>query len=295
MPAIREEVTREFLVRALARYARGTAGRISIERFCAAEGVSTPLIKRHFPGGYHEFMLAAGLRDRFCRVRCANRESLMRELERVASLVSRTPTLADVDRYGRVRPGTFRKHLGSWFRLTAEYERWKSTRGERAVAVDGKGANCPPDEGSAEGSLPAEPAVDGAASEPSPAHPITPSPHQVLPTPLLGSPLGFRGLLHAPTNELGVVHLFGLLSADLNIAVEHIGAAYPDCRALRPEPGTAGKWRRIAIEFELRSSNFKYHGHDPKLCDLVVCWEHDWPACPVEVLELKSVLKRVGK
>jgi hypothetical protein len=53
-------------------------------------------------------------------------------------------------------------------------------------------------------------------------------------------------------------------------------------------------WRRIAIEFELRSSNFRVHGHNPRLCDLVVCWEHDWPACPVEVLELKSVMKRVG-
>jgi hypothetical protein len=26
-----------------------------------------------------------------------------------------------------------------------------------------------------------------------------------------------------------------------------------------------------------------------------VCWEHNWPECPLEVLELKSVMARVNK
>jgi hypothetical protein len=30
--------------------------------------------------------------------------------------------------------------------------------------------------------------------------------------------------------------------------------------------------------------------HDLKGCDMIVCWEHNWPECPLEVLELKQYL-----
>jgi len=30
--------------------------------------------------------------------------------------------------------------------------------------------------------------------------------------------------------------------------------------------------------------------HDLKGCDLIVCWENNWPECPLEVLELKSMV-----
>jgi hypothetical protein len=30
------------------------------------------------------------------------------------------------------------------------------------------------------------------------------------------------------------------------------------------------------------------HGHDPKGCDIIVCWRHNWKKCPknLEVIEL---------
>jgi hypothetical protein len=97
--------------------------------------------------------------------------------------------------------------------------------------------------------------------------------------------------MHAPTCELGVVHLFGLLLPDLGLVVQHIGAHFPDALAYRKVPG--GKWRRIALEFEFKSSNFRLDRHDPARCHMVVCWEHDWPDCPVEVLPLKDVVQRL--
>jgi hypothetical protein len=48
---------------------------------------------------------------------------------------------------------------------------------------------------------------------------------------------------------------------------------------------------RCRIEFEYRSSNFQRHGHDPAGVDLVVCWDHDWPECPVDVLELSGAVR----
>jgi hypothetical protein len=28
---------------------------------------------------------------------------------------------------------------------------------------------------------------------------------------------------------------------------------------------------------------------------VIVCWEHNWPECPVEVLELRAVLDELGE
>ena len=49
-----------------------------------------------------------------------------------------------------------------------------------------------------------------------------------------------------------------------------------------------GKWQPIWIEFEYESRNFMKHMHDVKGCDLIVCWEHNWPDCPIEVIELRA-------
>lgn len=44
----------------------------------------------------------------------------------------------------------------------------------------------------------------------------------------------------------------------------------------------------INAEVEHRSIHFRDHGHDPTLCDLIVCWEHNYPETPLPVLELFS-------
>ncbi|MBN8598332.1 MAG: hypothetical protein J0L78_11725 [Planctomycetes bacterium] len=101
-----------------------------------------------------------------------------------------------------------------------------------------------------------------------------------------GDPLDACDMIHAPTNEQGVVMLFGMLARELGFVVELVRTGYPDCEAKRQ--GVDEKWRRVLIEFEYRSSNFN---HDPRGCDLIVCWEHDTKENEVDVLELKEVMK----
>jgi hypothetical protein len=48
----------------------------------------------------------------------------------------------------------------------------------------------------------------------------------------------------------------------------------------------------VKIEFELESRNFLRHMHDPAKCDIIVCWEHNWPECPLEVIELKKMVRQ---
>jgi len=85
---------------------------------------------------------------------------------------------------------------------------------------------------------------------------------------------------------MGVVVLFVQIAKKLQFRIEEIRAAYPDCIAYR-HVGNAEK--RVRIEFEFKSSSFKAHGHDPKHCDCIVCWHHDWATVPrhIEVIELK--------
>jgi len=107
---------------------------------------------------------------------------------------------------------------------------------------------------------------------------------------IVGDLINFRGLVYAPTNEQGVVFLFGKIAEDLNMYIEEIKTGYPDCIGRR----FVGKgWERVAIEFEFQSSNFKQHKHDPKDCNIIICWENDWKDCPLEVIELKTEIQEL--
>ncbi len=105
---------------------------------------------------------------------------------------------------------------------------------------------------------------------------------------VVGDLINFRGLVYAPLNENGVIYLFGKVTEDLHMYIEEIKPGFPDCIARR---FTGKGWERIRVEFELKSSHFKQHGHDPQDCDVIVCWKHDWKECPLEVIELRSAIE----
>ncbi len=112
--------------------------------------------------------------------------------------------------------------------------------------------------------------------------------------PVSGPPIDFEGLRHAPTNEAGVVFLFGHMSRRLGFLVEALQTGYPDCEAKRlvgPD-----EWQTVRIEFEYESKNFHTHRHDPAGCDVIVCWKHNWPECPehIEVIALSDHVARLA-
>jgi hypothetical protein len=104
--------------------------------------------------------------------------------------------------------------------------------------------------------------------------------------PVMGEPFDRSPMTNAPVNELGVMVLFGMVAAGLGLQVESVQGKFPDCIARRQV--APGKWQYLRIEFEYESKNFKLHGHDPKGCDMIVCWRHNWKECPaeIEVVEL---------
>ena len=107
-----------------------------------------------------------------------------------------------------------------------------------------------------------------------------------------GTPLTLSPMTYAPTCENGVMFLFGALARDLGFAVERIQPGFPDCVALREvRPGV---WRRVRIELEQESRNFQQHGHAVDGCHMIVCWVHNWEGCPLEVIELRKVMKEMA-
>jgi HNH endonuclease len=110
--------------------------------------------------------------------------------------------------------------------------------------------------------------------------------------PLYGEPISHPAMSHAPTNESGVMVLFGAMARELGFMVTRVQAGFPDCEAMRRMRN--GRLQRVLIEFEYESKNFSLHLHDPAGCDLIVCWVHNWKECPVEVIELSKMIGRCG-
>ncbi|MDP2730504.1 MAG: winged helix-turn-helix domain-containing protein [Dehalococcoidales bacterium] len=107
---------------------------------------------------------------------------------------------------------------------------------------------------------------------------------------IVGDPINFEGLIYGPLNENGVIFLFSKVHDKLGINIEAIQPGFPDAKGRRK---VRKGWEDIWIEFEFKSSQFKVHGHDPKGCDAIICWEHDWKDCPIEVIELKSKIEEL--
>lgn len=100
------------------------------------------------------------------------------------------------------------------------------------------------------------------------------------PQPLEGVTLRF-----APQNELGVVYLFATMARRLGLTtVEVIRRGFPDCIAYQR---TGKGEKKVRIEFEYKSRSFN---HDPRKCDWIVCWEHNWPDAPKRprIVELRK-------
>lgn len=112
----------------------------------------------------------------------------------------------------------------------------------------------------------------------------------------LGEPVDFRGMRFAPVDRDGVLFLFGMLAVELGFELEFVSNERPHAEGRRYFDVRREQWKHLRMEFLLESSTYtpdQDSGREP--CDLLVCWDHDNEDCPVEVLELKSVIREIGE
>src|SRR2546422_642643 len=253
-------LTRAGLIIIVRAAAQRCAGRfLTLAHFKRLTGITSAQINRLFPNrGWRYILKLAGLK-------CSKRDvwsehELLTEFHRVARLVDGVPNWTEFDGHGIFNPATLSRRFRSWQRMLLAYRAWLEKH---------------------------HPRMRWLADLPQP-RPSLPEPPEILrkpPTPTFeyGTPLNFRALSHAPTDEYGVIFLFGQVATELGFIIESLRKDFPDCQALRCVDKKRNRWQRLRLEFEFQSKNFSKHSHDPNECDLIVCWQHDWPACPLEV------------
>jgi hypothetical protein len=109
--------------------------------------------------------------------------------------------------------------------------------------------------------------------------------------PVYGRPM-FAPFSFAPINEQGVLFVFGVVAQELGFTITRVQTEFPDVEAMR-ETGP-NQCQRMHLELEYESRNFLTHMHPLDGCDGIVCWIDNWPECPLEVIELKSVVEKLA-
>jgi hypothetical protein len=271
-------MTREEVIAEIKKAAEELGHVPSLNELAGTGRVSKHSIRRHF-GQYLRALDACEL-ERNGNGYKVSTKALFEDWMRLTRQLGKIPSIIDYDAQGRYSVGPYARQFGGWLNVPAGIwryaemqhmeEEWKDELSMIAAHLQTtpKGTQIPTWISSSVG-----------------APRIRPD------EPIYGPPMAPTYLLLAPVNEQGVTFLFGAMAQKLGFAVLHVQAAYPDCEALREiEPG---RWQRTRIELEYESRNFLRHMHDPQKCDLIVCWEHNWPDCPLEVVELRSAVRKL--
>jgi hypothetical protein len=265
---------------------------VARHEFLRRSGASERKIQRIF-GSYNEFVRAAGLSPRAFPTSDApiySDEDLLNEVVRVLRLANSRLTRVFFEQNASVSASACERRFGGWIN-TVKAAGDLLDPGEEPALLQRIREYTVPDLPPRRAAMSSEGSVDheeeiGLPQPESAEYAVVPAGL----SNLYGDFINFRGLQHAPVNEQGVVFLFGMICRELGYVVEIVKPGFPDCEAKRRVRGKPGMWQRVRIEFEYQSRSFRQHGHDPDQCDVIVCWEDNWPECPIEVLELRSSL-----
>ena len=232
-------------------------------------------------GSYTKALAACGLRPSPRNAK-ASLDALFRDWARVARKVGKIPTRNEQDSYGQFTSAPLVRRFRRWNSVPRElhiyaekHGLWKEWPDVLEMLNHDKRAKR------------AAQAEERFAMRVTNARAAEKQEDWSLPNaPTYGQPIISPALAHAPTNEAGVLVLFGSLAPELGYLILHMQTGFPDCVALRRIAGNRCQLTRIELEYESR--NFREHKHKTEGCDLVVCWNHNWLECPVRVLELKK-------
>jgi hypothetical protein len=269
-------MSKEEILKAIQACARKLGRNPNLRELRTMAGINESALYRKL-GNLKKALLAAGLRVSGSGF-YSGRSELLLDWARVVRKLGKLPSVVAYEREGNYTSQPIRDRFGSWkgmgevFRKFAAEERiqkqWKDVletieKHEERLKWVGKGRTrrkCP----------------------------------LKMDRPVYGPPLLMPEMQHEPINEAGVMFAFGVLGRRLGFVVKRWQAEFPDCTAVREM--AKGQWQDQNVEVEMYSRNFVAHAHDPKKCDVIVCWEHNWPECPewIEVVELKKVVEEMG-
>jgi len=248
----------------------------SVEELLNATRINKHLIRKRF-GTYRALLEACGL-ERHGSGYEVKLESLFLDWARVVRTLGKAPSMTEYALNGEYSNVPLTKRFGGWRHVPAgmrDYARQQGMEEEWKDVVEIVARHLEPTDKRARNSARATAPLFRPTVRPG--------------TPIYGPPMMMTAgpLVYAPTNEAGVMVLFGAVAREQGFAITRVQAAFPDCEAMQEiEPE---RWVPKKMEFEWESRNFLIHGHPVDGCDMIICWKHNWPECPLEVLELSTM------
>jgi len=268
-------MSREEIIGAMNECATRLGQAPNVTEFRRITKISLNQIRKNF-GNYTRLLSASGV-ERHGAGYTASLKSLFLDWARVVRATGKVPTIAEYEMEGKFSIRPLVRRFRTWSEAPAglqEYARQEGLEGEWKDVMEIITNHLEEE---------ARPTRTFDSPTIMPLRPRVPKDEVVIYGEPMHAPLNC-----APTTENGVIFAFGTVAKDLGYSVSRIQTAFPDCEALqRVGPN---RWIPKKIEFENESRNFLTHMHSLDGADLIVCWTHNWPECPLEVLELKSVI-----
>jgi hypothetical protein len=282
MPRQIKDMTREEIILAVKECAEKLGRAPTYKELTKLTPVTLRWMRRHF--GTFSRLLQESKLDSLGNGKKIGLEVLLRDWGRVTREMKKLPNAGEYRHYGSYSDTPFRMRFGPWPRLPKAFQQYAEAKGwaEEWKDVLELIKEHEKEENGAQGVfiLPKLTPEEPKATLMSPV---------LLDKPMYGAPVRQYPLAHYPINEIGVIFLFGALASEMGYMVTRLQSEFPDCEAMRQvEPG---KWQRVRVEFEYESRNFLRHAHAAEECDLIVCWRHNWDECPLEVVELRKLLR----
>ena len=271
-------MTKEEIMQAIKNCAEKLGRAPSVPELRASTGISPRTVRKNFLN-YTAALRACGM-ERGGAGYTTPMDALFKDWAELVRKLGKVPKMVEYDMYGKYSAKPLLTRFGTWGQvpagllLLAEEKGWEGGWEEVLEVVraylreTGK-------------------AVRRSRTPNRPPY----EPRILKDRPTYGPPVVRVPLAHGPTNEAGVLFLFGAMAGPLGFQVTRVQTEFPDCEAMREV--APGVWQMARIEVEYESRNFVRHLHDPEGCDLIVCWIDTWPECPLEVLELKTALSRL--
>jgi hypothetical protein len=267
-------VSRDEIIAAIQKCAEELGHVPSMDEVVRTIGISKYMIRRDF-GPYVKALAACGLERHGCGYKI-DMHKLFLDWAEVTRKLGKTPSMLDYEMHGKYTTKALVRNYGGWTHVPAGllgYAREAQLENDWQDVME-----------IAEAAL----RVAAPPARTLVKRNLTPGRRVTANQPIYGPPMMTAGpLVYAPTNEAGVMVLFGAVAREQGFAITRVQAAFPDCEAMREiEPE---KWQPQKLEFEYESRNFLLHLHPADGADLIVCWKHNWPECPLEVLELSTM------
>jgi Homing endonuclease associated repeat len=267
-------VRKEELIAAMKECAASLGHVPSMAEFRKATAVGKGLIRKYF-GTFKRLLEASSLEARGSG-HVVEMKDLFADWAGIVERLKKSPTLADYEMCSKYSPRPLVRRFGFWVNVPAgmlEYARKEGLEGQWEEVVKVVRAEQEAEGREAPTSEPRRPARKQRVLDD---------------RPIYGLPM-FAPFSFAPTNEQGVLFVFGGVAHELGFSITRIQTGFPDVEAMR-EVGP-NKCQRVTLEAEYESKNYLLHMHPLDGCDGIVCWIHNWPECPLEVIELRKVIK----